>query len=183
MSDDRSEIEFVKNRFYNLTKYIVSFDFMIPTFDTLQECIYQTHHSYNGTVSSYNPSISLRLLPTNDGTMKLACMLASVYSQLSTPSQSGYNVNETHDIIDIETGRWYHVELLVRQGYIPEHNPLTIVRVDGKDMFKSTLPNCFNEYVAEFPKYGMYKSIWATSGNPHDAEERTVYFDNVVIKC
>lgn len=164
-----------------LSKYTVCFDFMVPANfvgDNQIETVFQLHES---NAHYQSPCNSLFINPSAKDSNKWAIYirLRSIVEQI-IPTAMVYKCIQDQELCFVEPGKWHHFDLMFKAGYIPEHNPLTIVKVDNVETFRSCCPNAYNVADFDFVKYGIYKAIWISL--PTNTTQRIVYFDNFQIK-
>lgn len=172
----RSEVTVVPIVRNNLRKYIISFDVYIPKeyeFDEYFDVLMQAHDTPADNRKDYglNPNIALR---TKDSDWFIT--VNGDYSPGGLEDKK-YMYSSVNYLGKIKKGEWTHFDVFVKEGYMEEHNPLLIVRMNGKQVFKSSEPNCYNHPYGSYFKYGIYKADWK-KGNIGRAKKRIVYFDN-----
>lgn len=64
------------------------------------------------------------------------------------------------DLGKVKFGVWEHWEVYVKEGYMQEHCPLLVVKRNGEEVYRSTLPNTYNIMSGSYIRYGVYKSIY-----------------------
>ena len=182
----RSEISGVSAKTL-MSEWTIEYDLYVP-FETLddnmfKEIVTQIHENSSNPIS---PSFSL--------SVKGGFLTCSIKGD-SIPISKWKNLNKpTHShirqLIYLEKNRWYHVKAFVGEGYRYDMNPLTRVWVDGKLLFESYQPNCYN-YIAvnkesyNYLKFGIYKPGWEIlnkKGNMNLNNNRIYYFDNFIVK-
>lgn len=188
VTDDRQENMFIPQKLPILCKWILSFDLMFPSdfvvdepvqgsTSTSYDCFFQLHES---AADAMSPCIMLTSEPS-DNSESGAGIFVKIES-LIRQVDGFYNPNTSikEEIYPVERGKWHHFDIMCKQGYLAEHNPLTIVQIDGKEVFRSVAPNAYNIAKQDYPKYGMYKPMWS-GGRTTSTNKRVVYFDNVKI--
>lgn len=188
VTDDRQENMFIPQKLPILCKWILSFDLMFPSDFVVDEpvsgstniaydCFFQLHES---AADAMSPCIILTSEPS-DNSESGAGIFVKIES-LIRQVNGFYNPNTSikKEIYSVERGKWHHFDIMCKQGYLAEHNPLTIVKVDGKEVFRSVAPNAYNVAKQDYPKYGMYKPMWS-GGRTTSTNKRVIYFDNVKI--
>lgn len=84
-------------------------------------------------------------------------------------------VTHSFELGNVRYNQWQRYIIYLKEGYEAEHEPRTIVYVDG---VKKVDTNHINSYNApNYLKFGEYKPIWASK--PTNVDERTVFFDNI----
>ena len=79
---------------------------------------------------------------------------------------------------DVDLGRarlgvWDQWEVYVKEGYMEEHCPLLVVKRNGKEVYRSNMPNTYNIMSGSYIRYGVYKSIYKYDDTP--GRKRIVY--------
>lgn len=64
------------------------------------------------------------------------------------------------DLGKAKFGVWEQWDVYVKEGYMQEHCPLLVVKRNGKEVYRSTLPNTYNIMSGSYIRYGVYKSIY-----------------------
>lgn len=83
------------------------------------------------------------------------------------------------DLGRVKLGEWEQWEVLVKEGYMVEHNPLLIVKRNGAIVYQSFMPNTYNVKNGSYIRYGLYKSIYKKDNTPN--RKRVIYISN--FKC
>ena len=172
----RCEVAFKMNTM-PLKKYKIEFDVLFPAdfiSDNIANIFYQFHDqpSGNDIVTVLDPMIALYV---KQG--KIFCEYIGM--EKHSGSALDYNNKTNFEVGNLETDKWYHFEMEVKEGYMIEHNPSFKLYVNNKLIFKGTKPNCFNQPKSGYPKYGLYIFDWKhTVGT---VTERTVYIDNFIM--
>lgn len=151
-----------------------SFDVLFPTtadFDTAQV-------SYHDTFFQIHDSISIS--SRADVPLTLALIGGAVHIRQTgtrVVSQGTVDVYASWaQLFNVERGKWYHFDIILHERYDENQHPYTEILVDGQPVYKSYYPNCYNDPIAGFPKYGEYKNGW---DNVTVADR---YFDNVIME-
>lgn len=172
----RSEVTVIPIERNNLRRFIISFDVFIPQnyeIDEYYDVLMQVHDSPADNRINYglNPNIALRI--------KGNSWFVTTNGEPDTGNLSSkkYTYSSINYLGNIRKGYWTHFDFYVKEGYMPEQNPLLIIKMDGKSVFKSSSPNCYNNPRGSYFKYGIYKADWK-KGNIGSAKKRIVYFDN-----
>ena len=175
---DREENTFIPIYIPLYCKYAVSFDFMVPADfvgDNYDETIFQLHES-NASYQGPCNYLSINKSTVDNTKWVIYIGIRSIIEQVIAQSMP-YKCEQYGDVCYVEPGKWHHFDLFFKPGYIPEHNPLTIVKVDNVEVFRSACPNAYNVCKPDFPKYGIYKAVWMNIQT--NTTRRVVYFDNV----
>jgi hypothetical protein len=77
-----------------------------------------------------------------------------------------------------DKGKWVDWAFHVRWGWLPEHTPLVEIFKNGKRIFRSTLPNAYNDIQGTYQKLEVYKWDWADNPENSILTQRVVYYDN-----
>ena len=160
-----------------LRKIRLEFDIYLPetyTTDTLLEVLAQILTSVNDSTQisqGINPSVSIR---TQDDKFKV-----HVWGQ-SEQNTTRHEYDEVVELADVQREKWIHFDIYIKEGYMPEHDPLTVIKIDNKVVYRSIIPNAHNSAAFGIVKYGIYKSPWY-AGETGLVNQRDVYFDNVVL--
>ena len=172
----RSEVTVIPLERNNLRRFIISFDVFIPQdyeIDEYYDVLLQAHDSPADNRIDYglNPNIALRI--------KGNSWFVTINGEPCTDNLSSkkYTYSSINYLSKIKKECWTHFDFYIKEGYMPEQNPLLIIKMDGKAIFKSSSPNCYNNPRGSYFKYGIYKADWK-KGNIGSAKKRVVYFDN-----
>ena len=84
-----------------------------------------------------------------------------------------------NNIGNVERGKWIHMTVFIREGYIASQHPCVAVWVDGELRLMSRIPNAYNTIMGSYFKMGMYKTAWAYTNT--ETTSRIVYYDNINI--
>ena len=92
-----------------------------------------------------------------------------------------YSPRLDHDTIDvgfyIESGQ---LKSKIKESYKKNHNPYLSVYVDGRTVYTSCEPNCYNTPWGGYIRYGIYKAEWLSGCA--QIGERCLYVDNMKIQ-
>lgn len=173
----RSEITppYMRARNYPLQTKVFSFDIYFPdnyNYDSRADVLWQMHH----TPDNVNPDAMYpnMAFSTNQGHMYIGTR-----TYAGKASDASDAPATTFDIGEVEKEKWIHFDIFMREGYLPQHNPVIAVYKDGKNVVMSKIPNGYNTTEGSYLKMGMYKSAWTTEVTENNV--RIVYFDNVKI--
>lgn len=170
--NDRVEKSFNYQLQTNLRKIKIDFDVLIPADnanDDSFDCIMQIHDRADDEKLGRSPYIAIRIQNN-----KFVLTTQSIEKQ----AKSGFNVNKIQPIADCRLGEWTHFSIYVKEGYLPEHNPLLRIIVDNQLAYKSTDPNCNNNPRGGYVRYGVYKADWLKGIGDTSIQEKVIYFDN-----
>ncbi len=162
----------------NLRKMNISFDVLIDsTFesDNIDTIIFQMHDTVDANDNiSRSPNVALALI---NGKMRFfACgWYEKGVAKDATGMPTNFQTVNT-EILTYETGKWYHVELQIKEGYLVEHHPYIVLKIDGNTVFKTNAINAYNRVYGAYAKYGVYASDWKTLVSTTTV--KTVYVDN-----
>lgn len=173
----RSEITplYMRARNYPIQTKIFSFDIYFPdnyNYDSRADVLWQMHH----TPDNVNPDAMYpnMAFSTNQGHMYIG---TRTYADKASDASDAPAT--TYDLGEVEKEKWIHFDIFLREGYLPQHNPVLAVYMDGKNVVLSRNPNGYNTTEGSYLKMGMYKSAWTTEVTENNV--RIVYFDNVKI--
>lgn len=162
----------------NLRKMIISFDVLIDsTFesDNIDTIIFQMHDTVDANDNiSRSPNVVLALI---NGKMRF--FTCGWYEKGVAKDATGMPTNfqtVNTEILTYETGKWYHIELQIKEGYLVEHHPYIVLKIDGETVFKTHAINAYNRVYGAYAKYGVYASDWKAL--PSETTVKTVYVDN-----
>lgn len=162
----------------NLRKMVLSFDVYIdPTFevDNIDTIIFQMHDTPDSNDNiERSPNFAISLI---NGYYRI--FICGWDEKNVAKNASGMSANyQTIDIpvVEYETGKWVHFEIKIKEGYMNEHNPITIITKDNELMYKSHVLNSYNRVMGSYAKYGVYASDWKVL--PSTTTVKTTYVDN-----
>ena len=162
----------------NLRKMIISFDVLIDsTFesDNIDTIIFQMHDTVDANDNiSRSPNIAIAL---HNGKMRFfVCgWYEKGVAKDATAMPTNFQTVNTN-VLTYETDKWYHVELQIKEGYLVEHHPYIVLKIDGETVFKTNAINAYNRVYGAYAKYGIYASDWKTLVSTTTV--KTVYVDN-----
>lgn len=174
--NDRVEKSFNYQLQTNLRKIRIEFDVLIPADnadDDSFDCIMQIHDRADDESLSRSPYIAIRIQNN-----KFVLTTQSIEKQ----AKAGFNVNIIQPIADCRLGEWTHFSIYVKEGYLPEHNPMTRIEIDGQLAYESTDPNCNNNPRGGYVRYGVYKADWLKGIGDASIQKKVIYFDNFKVK-
>jgi len=170
-TNDRVEKSFNHQLQANLRKVMVEFDVYLPTDfgkDSLTDCLFQIHdRPALSSLGARSPYLALRVKN---------CQFLLTLMSIEQWANSGFNVNESVVLANCELGQWAHFQIYIKEGYLPQHLPQTKVTLNGKVVYESSLPNCNNNPMGGYVRYGIYKAAWLNQTNT--ITKKVVYFDN-----
>ena len=175
----RTEVTVIPYDRRNLREMSISFDIFLPedyVEDELYEVLFQAHHTPRSDENnmSLNPNFAIRTLKD------------SWYATINgDPRPDGlekhdYMYKTSNYLCRFKRGHWTHFDIYIKEGYLPEHNPRTIIIIDGEKVLDSNQPNCYNMPQGSYFKYGIYKADWK-KGKFGNARKRVIYFDNLKV--
>ena len=185
----RSEVCFVPHNQSNLKKWKLSFDVYIPTGYFVSEdnvIIFQRRNivdndGYDNGVGSAPMAINI----VDNNKIKLYCPSMD-HCKYVKKGDSDINTNVrcliNNHIIDFESNKWYHFDVVCKEGYLVAHNPYIKIYVDGKLEIHYRGPNCYNVLEAAHLKYGIYYRQWEKLGEPPGFLQKRIFFDNVKLE-
>ena len=162
---------------YALQTKFFEFDFFLPSdygLDTQPDLLWQMHHTPDGVVADgLVPNIAFN---TQNGHFILD--VRSFYFK----AQSSSEITDAHsyDLGEYTAGRWYHMLVFIREGYLPEHNPCTAIWLDGELVHYDRSVNGYNTTNGSYLKMGMYKPSYVYSADT-GTTKRVIYLDNVYV--
>ena len=174
--NDRVEKSFNYQLQTNLRKIRIDFDVLIPADNASDEsfdCIMQIHDRADDESLSRSPYIAIRVQNNK-------FVLTS--QSIERPVKSGFNVNKILPIADCKLGEWTHFSIYVKEGYLPEHNPVIRIKIDGQLAYESTDPNCNNNPRGGYVRYGVYKADWLKGLGDTSVQKKIIYFDNFIVQ-
>lgn len=174
--NDRVEKSFNYQLQTNLRKIKIDFDVLIPADNSKDEsfdCIMQIHDRTDDETLSRSPYIAIRVQNNK-------FVLTS--QSIEKPAKSGFNVNKIQPIADCKLGKWTHFSIYIKEGYLPEHNPVTRIEIDDKLAFESNDPNCNNNPRGGYIRYGIYKADWLKGIGDTRIQKKIIYFDNFIVR-
>lgn len=170
-TNDRVEKSFNHQLQTNLRKVMVEFDVFLPADfekDSLTDCIFQIHdRPATPSLGARSPYLALRVKNNH-------FLLTSM--SIERWANHGFNTNESVVLADCKLGQWTHFQIYIKEGYLPQHRPLTRVTINGKKVYESTQPNCNNNPMGGYVRYGIYKASWLKQSST--IAKKVVYFDN-----
>lgn len=170
----RSEAAYLFEPVNNLYRLKMSFDVYFPDDyvpDTKYEIITQAHLNANDGDTAYTPTFALR---TENGKIQ-----AKTWGNPNINDNTG--TSETTNIADVVPGTWVHFDVFVKFGYMPEHNPLAKVYINGELAYISEIINSANSVYGATIHYGIYKYPWY-DGDVGNVTTRVIYFDNFKVR-
>lgn len=87
---------------------------------------------------------------------------------------------ETIDLGPYQKGVWTNWSFRVRWSY--ESNGLVQVWKNGKQVFRKTGPNTYNDEIGTYFKMGIYKPDWKSRPQESQTTQRVIYFDRVRVE-
>jgi hypothetical protein len=96
------------------------------------------------------------------------------YSSDVAEGDSRVPQTEEYKMCDIVKDKWLHFDIFLKERYNENQHPFLEIKINGEVVYQSRKPNCANDLVGSYPKYGEYKNNW----NLITHSER--YIDNVV---
>ena len=170
-------------RINNLRRYKIAFDMFFPSeyqYDVVSDLVFQMHdrHNVNGKNLETVPPIGI-VTSGLDNTEYLGFILRGC-EWTDVENRMTNNDNET--LMPLERNKWLHVELYVKEGYMPEHRPLTELFIDGKLVYRNHAINAFNRAVGTYARYGIYKAAWENESVREACtyDSKTVLIDNFI---
>ncbi len=182
-TNDRVEKSFNYQLQSNLRKIRIEFDVLIPEDyekDESQDCLMQIHDRVDeDSLEVRSPYFAIRL---QNNQFVLTAM------SIEKHEKKGFNVNKILPIADCELGKWNHFSIYIKEGYLPEHNPITIIALNGNIIYESIDPNTNNNPRGGYIRYGLYKADWLKEkkglikkGKIGLIDKKVTYFDNFKI--
>ena len=173
----RSEITppYMRQYNYNLQTKILDYDILFPDsyeYDSTQEILWQQHNTPDGV----NPD---GMYPNICFKTKQDKMQIGIRSYDRTANSADDAQETVFDIGNVERGKWIHMTVFIREGYIASQHPCVAVWVDGELRLMSRIPNAYNTIMGSYFKMGMYKTAWAYKNT--ETTSRIVYYDNINI--
>ena len=176
-----------------LDSWIVSFNVLFPDIssqeffekDVNYEIIFQTHDRYAGP--GLSPQFAIRvvndeiictirsrevLVWNKEGTINKKFILAKLIDNGNIPNNDG--------VLYLKKGEWNSFIVYVKEGYLPEHNPKTIVFINGIRVLNDISPNAYNAgSFGSFIKLGIYKPLWKTDKLESTVRRRVLYMSDI----
>lgn len=176
-SNDRVEKSFNYQLQTNLRKIHIEFDILIPedfTIDETLDCLMQIHDRVDdASLEGRSPYFSIRL---QNNHFMLTSMSIEKYAK------TGFKVDKIIPIEECELGKWTHFSIYIKEGYLPEHHPVTRIEMDGQLVYESIDPNCNNNPRGGYIRYGIYKADWLKGRGDTSIQDKVIYFDNFIVK-
>ena len=166
-----------RNSNFALQTKIFEYDLFLPSDygnDTAGENLWQMHHTPDGIVADgLIPNIAFK---TKNG--KFVLDVRSFYFK----AQNSDEIIDRHsyELGDYEGGKWYHILVFIREGYLPEHNPCTAIWIDGELVHYGRETNAYNTTDGSYLKMGMYKPSFADAADT-GTTVRVAYIDNLYV--
>ena len=176
-TNDRVEKSFNYQLQTNLRKIRIDFDVLVPQDyeeDESPDCIMQIHDRPDeDSMEGRSPFFAIRIKNNQ-----------FVYSAQSIEEKalSGYNINKILSIANCKLGEWTHFSIYIKEGYLPEHNPITRIYIDSKLIYESTDPNANNNPRGGYVRYGIYKADWLKGIGDSSIQKKVLFFDNFVVR-
>lgn len=176
-TNDRVEKSFNWQLQTNLRKIRIDFDVLVPMDykeDESPDCIMQIHDRPDeDSMEGRSPFFAIRIKNNH-----------FVYSAQSIEKKalSGYNINKILSISNCKLGEWTHFSIYIKEGYLPEHNPITRIYIDSKLVYESTDPNVNNNPRGGYVRYGIYKADWLKGIGDLSIQKKVLYFDNFMVR-
>ena len=158
------------------SKYHCSFDMMFPADfvgDDLVETVFQQHVSL--TQGGHSPCVAFRVKKSEKDISKWAIYLVT-QSVIQQSYEDAYTYQREWEMCFVEPGAWHHYDIFIKSGYLPEHNPLSVVLIDNREVMRLNCPNAHNIARPDYFRYGMYKAAWIRQTS--NTDRRIVYFSN-----
>lgn len=162
----------------NLRRMKISFDIYLPQdylSDDLYEILFQVHEGLFGEKAIGRiPSFSVR---TQKGKWQIWQLAAD---KREGKTSKDYLYKYCEDIGPYTVGKWTHFDINIKEGYEKDHNPYLEVFVDGRIVYTSYEPNCYNTPWGGYIRYGIYKAEWLSGCA--QIGRRCLYVDNMKIQ-
>lgn len=180
----RSEISAVSAE-SPMSKWFFDFDLLIPSEtkdDPFHREVLTQIHDFS-SVQGLSPSFALGI---EKGALYVN--LLGNDSVVSSLDQVKKKLVRTYQNLGrLQRDSWHHIKIYVKQAYDTRMMPLTIIWVDGREVFRNESPNCYNykprkQNHYDYAKFGIYKWGWLNKKLAPGTEKRIYYFDNYVIK-
>lgn len=176
-TNDRVEKSFNYQLQTNLRKIKIDFDVLVPKDykeDESPDCIMQIHDRPDeDSMEGRSPFFAIRIKNNH-----------YVYTAQSIEKKalSGYNINKILSIANCILGEWSHISIYIKEGYLPDHNPITKIYIDSKLVYQSTDPNANNNPRGGYVRYGIYKADWLKGIGDSSIQKKVLFFDNFVVR-
>lgn len=88
--------------------------------------------------------------------------------------------NHSNGLMSLRKGEWHNFTVYVKEGYLVEHNPRTIVFIDCVKVLDDSLLNAYNAGgFGSYLKFGIYKPAWKTDNLNSKVKKRVLYMKDI----
>ena len=168
-----------------MNKWIIEFDLFIPN-ETQADSLYrdvitQIHES--SLISGVSPGFSIGI--KGDNLIAKVQGMAGVLSK--NPVENKKKMKRVYgDLGRISKNEWHHIKIYLREAYVVEMMPRTVIWLDGVKKISLDEPNCYSytprNTTYNYLKFGIYKWDWLNKEPVSGTERRVYYFDNYMVK-
>lgn len=163
------------NANFPLQTKIFEYDLYIPEdygIDSEPEILWQMHHTPDGVVADgLIPNV---VFNTHNGRFTVNVRSFEFKAQ----SSAEITDRREYDLGEYTPGTWYHVQVFIREGYRPEHDPCLAIWMDGELKVYDRSPNVYNTTNGSYLKMGIYKPSYVHQ-TATGTTKRVIYLDNL----